>query len=103
GVGGQFGSVYVPVEIKGPAAVEAVLEQMDVVRRLAARYPEAFEMAMTADDVRRIHRAGRIASLLGMEGGHAIDNSLATLRQLYQAGAPYITLTHSPSTQWAHP
>jgi len=101
GVGGQFWSVYVPVEITGPAAVQAVLEQMDVVRRLAARYPETFEMAMTADDVRRIHRAGRIASLIGMEGGHSIDNSLATLRQLYQAGARYMTLTHSKNTDWA--
>ncbi|MEA2692690.1 MAG: rane dipeptidase [Acidobacteriota bacterium] len=101
GVGGQFWSVYVPVEITGPAAVEAVLEQMDVVRRLAARYPETFEMAMTAADVRRIHKAGRIASLLGMEGGHSIDNSLGTLRQLYQAGARYMTITHSKNTDWA--
>jgi membrane dipeptidase len=101
GVGGQFWSVYVPVEISGPAAVEAVLGQMDVVRRLAERYPETFEMAMTAADVRRIHKAGKIASLIGMEGGHAIDDSLATLRQLYQAGARYMTLTHSKNTDWA--
>ncbi|HEV7516705.1 MAG TPA: dipeptidase [Thermoanaerobaculia bacterium] len=101
GLGGQFWSVYIPVEITGPAAVEAVLEQMDVVRRLAARYPETFEMAMTENDVRRIHKAGRIASLLGMEGGHAIDNSLANLRQLYQAGARYMTITHSKNTDWA--
>jgi membrane dipeptidase len=101
GLGGQFWSVYIPVEITGPAAVEAVLEQMDVVRRLAARYPETFEMAMTAADVERIHKAGRIASLLGMEGGHSIDNSLAALRELYQAGARYMTLTHSKSTDWA--
>jgi membrane dipeptidase len=101
GVGGQFWSVYVPVEISGPAAVEAVLGQMDVVRRLAERYPETFEMAFTAADVRRIHKAGKIASLIGMEGGHAIDDSLATLRQLYQAGARYMTLTHSKNTDWA--
>jgi membrane dipeptidase len=101
GLGGQFWSVYIPVEITGPAAVEAVLTQMDVVRRLAGRYPETFEMAMTAADVERIHQAGRIASLLGMEGGHSIDNSLAALRQLYQAGARYMTLTHSKNTDWA--
>ena len=101
GLGGQFWSVYIPVEITGPAAVEAVGEQMDVVRRLALRYPETFEMAMTAADVRRIHKAGRIASLLGMEGGHSIDDSLAVLRQLYQAGARYMTLTHSKNTDWA--
>ncbi|HTQ81609.1 MAG TPA: membrane dipeptidase, partial [Thermoanaerobaculia bacterium] len=101
GLGGQFWSVYVPVEIAGPAATKAVLEQMDVVRRLAARYPETFEMALSAADVRRIHQAHRIASLLGMEGGHAIDDSLAILRQLYQAGARYMTLTHSSNTAWA--
>jgi membrane dipeptidase len=101
GLGGQFWSVYVPVEISGPAAVQATLEQIDVVHRLAARYPETFAMAYTAEDVRRIHRAGKIASLVGMEGGHSIDDSLGTLRMLYAAGARYMTLTHSSDTDWA--
>jgi len=101
GVGGQFWSVYVPVEIPGADAIQAVLEQIDDVRRLAERYPETFEVARTADDVVRIHKTGRIASLIGMEGGHSIHNSLATLRQLYEAGARYMTITHSKNTDWA--
>lgn len=101
GVGGQFWSVYVPVEIAGADAIQAVLEQIDDVHRLAERYPETFEIARTADDVERIHQAGRIASLIGMEGGHSIHNSLATLRQLYEAGARYMTITHSKNTDWA--
>ncbi|HKI02295.1 MAG TPA: dipeptidase [Thermoanaerobaculia bacterium] len=101
GVGGQFWSVYIPVEITGADAVQAVMEQIDDVHRLAARYPDTFEMALTADDVVRIHKAGRIASLIGMEGGHSIHNSLAALRQLYEAGARYMTITHSKNTDWA--
>jgi membrane dipeptidase len=101
GVGAQFWSVYVPVEITGAEAVQAVMEQIDDVHRLAERYPETFEVARTADDVARIHKAGRIASLAGMEGGHSINNSLATLRQLYEAGARYMTITHSKNTDWA--
>jgi membrane dipeptidase len=101
GVGGQFWSVYVPVELSGAAAVQAVFEQMDVVRRLAERYPETFELAATADEVVRIHRAGRIASMMGVEGGHSIGNSLAVLRELYAAGGRYMTLTHSKNTDWA--
>jgi membrane dipeptidase len=101
GLGGQFWSVYVPVEITGPAAVQATLEQIDVVHRLVERYPETFALAYTADDVRRIHRGGKIASLIGMEGGHSIDDSLAALRMLYAAGARYMTLTHSSDTAWA--
>jgi len=101
GMGGQFWSVYVPVEIAGPAAVEATLEQIDVVHRMVARYPETFAMAYTAADVRRLHREGKIASLIGMEGGHSIDGSLACLRRLYAAGARYMTLTHSSDTAWA--
>ncbi len=101
GLGGQFWSVYVPVEMSGPAAVLATLEQIDVVHRLAARYPETFAMAYTAEDVRRIHRAGKIASLVGMEGGHSIADSLGALRMLYAAGARYMTLTHSSDTDWA--
>jgi membrane dipeptidase len=99
-VGGQFWSVYVPVELKGPAAVETTIEQIDLVKRMAGRYPDAFEMAYTAADVRRIHKAGRIACLIGIEGGHQIDNSLAALRQMYALGARYMTLTHFSNTAW---
>ncbi len=101
GVGAQFWSVYVPVEMKGGEATRAVFEQMDVVRRLAERYPADLEMAFTAADVRRIHRSGKIASLIGIEGGHAIDSSLPLLRAFYAAGARYMTLTHSKNTPWA--
>jgi membrane dipeptidase len=101
GVGGQFWSVYVPVELAGPQAVVAVLEQIDDVHRLVARYPDVFALATTADDVVRIHKAGKIASLIGMEGGHSIDNSLGALRTLYAAGARYMTLTHSKNNDWA--
>jgi membrane dipeptidase len=101
GVGGQFWSVYVPVELQGQAAVTATLEQIDIVHRMVRKYPETFELALTADDVERIHKAGRIASLIGMEGGHSIDNSLADLRMFYRLGARYMTLTHSSNTPWA--
>jgi membrane dipeptidase len=101
GVGGQFWSVYIPVENAGPQAVGMVMEQIDVVHRLVERNPDAFEIATTADDVVRIHKAGKIASLIGMEGGHSIDNSLGVLRQLYAAGARYMTLTHSKNNDWA--
>lgn len=101
GVGAQFWSVYIPTELSGPQAVGAVMEQIDVVHRLVERYPEAFELATTAADIERIHKAGKIASLIGMEGGHSIDNSLGVLRQLYAAGARYMTITHSKNNDWA--
>ncbi len=101
GVGGQFWSVYVPVDLAGPQAVEAVLEQIDLVKRMVSRYPETFELALDAADVKRIHAGGKIASLIGMEGGHSIHDSLATLRQLYACGARYMTLTHWKNTDWA--
>ncbi len=101
GVGGQFWSVYIPVTIQGPAAVVATLEQIDIVHRMVRKYPDTFELATTAADVERIFKAGRIASLIGMEGGHSIDNSLAALRMFHEAGARYMTLTHSTNVAWA--
>jgi membrane dipeptidase len=101
GVGAQFWSVYVPASLQGQAAVRTVLEQIDLVHRLVARYPDTFELARTAADVERIFKAGRIASMPGMEGGHAIDSSLATLRMMYALGVRYMTLTHSDNVPWA--
>ena len=100
-MGGQFWSVWIPSNIVGPAAVQTTLEQIDIVKRLAERYPDNFEMAYTADAIVRIHAAGRIASLVGVEGGHQINESLASLRQLYAAGARYMTLTHATNIRWA--
>ena len=100
-VGGQFWSVWVPVDMNGFEAVQTTLEQIDLVKRVAAKYPADFEIAYTASDVRRIHKAGKVASLIGIEGGHQINNSLAVLRQMYDLGARYMTLTHSLNTKWA--
>ena len=101
GVGGQFWSVYVPASMQGQTAVRATLEQIDVVHRMMRKYPDTFELALTAADVERIFKAGRIASLIGMEGGHSIDNSLATLRMFHGLGARYLTLTHGTNIPWA--
>lgn len=101
GLGAQFWSVYIPVSMAGDGAAATVLEQIDVVHRMAERYPETFEVAYGPGDIRRIFEEGRIASLVGIEGGHAIESSLAVLRQLYRAGARYMTLTHSADTAWA--
>jgi len=100
-VGGQFWSVWIPPETKGFEAVQVTLEQIDLVKRMAARYPQDLEMAYSAADIRRIHSAHRIACLIGIEGGHQINNSLAVLRQMYAAGARYMTLTHTSNTEWA--
>lgn len=100
-VGGQFWSVFIPAEETGPRAVEMTLEQIDLVKAMAAAYPKDFEMAYTAADIGRIHAAGRIACLIGVEGGHQIDASLSVLRQVYAAGARYMTLAHFRNTPWS--
>jgi membrane dipeptidase len=101
GVGAQFWSVYVPARLQGEAAVATTLEQIDLVRRLAARYADALELAATAADAARVMSTGRVASLLGAEGGHSIASSLGTLRALYELGVRYMTLTHSKNVPWA--
>lgn len=101
GVGGQFWSVYVPASLDPVEAVKTTFEQIDTVKRMVAAHPDVFELATTADDIDRVHRTGRIASLIGMEGGYSIDDSLGLLREFYDAGARYMTLTHSRTTSWA--
>jgi membrane dipeptidase len=101
GVGAQFWSVYVPVSLAGEAAVAVTLEQIDFVHRMAGRYPDRLELALSAADVERIFAAGRVASLIGAEGGHSIGCSLGALRALYRLGVRYLTLTHSANVPWA--
>ncbi|GAA2670412.1 dipeptidase [Streptomyces aculeolatus] len=101
GVGAQFWSVYVSTELAGDAAVSACLEQIDVVRQLVDRYPGELRLAVSADEVEAARADGRIASLMGAEGGHSIANSLATLRALHRLGVRYMTLTHNDNTDWA--
>ena len=98
GVGGQFWSVYVPAET---VAAKTQLEQIDIARRMIERYPDRLAFATSAADVERALREGKIASLLGMEGGHAIENSLGALRAFYALGARYMTLTHTRTLDWA--
>ena len=100
-VGAQWWSVYVSASLPEPEAVQATIEQIDVTKRLIARYPDALQLALNADDVEQAMAAGRVASLLGMEGGHSIGSSLAVLRQMYDLGARYMTLTHGTTLSWA--
>jgi membrane dipeptidase len=101
GVGAQFWAVYVPCELTGHAAVTAVLEQIELVHALAARYPEHLRVARGADEVESAIADGRVASLLGAEGGHCIAESLGVLRALYRLGVRYLTLTHNENVPWA--
>ena len=101
GIGAQFWSVYVPGEWADSGYARVQLEQIDIARRMIERYPDDLALALTADDVVRAHRAGKIASLLGMEGGHAIENSLGALRAYYRLGVRYMTLTHNVTLDWA--
>ena len=101
GVGAQFWSVFVPSHLAGDDAVSATLEQIDVVAEMLARYPADLVRALTADDMEKARAEGRIASLMGAEGGHSINNSLGTLRALHTLGVRYMTLTHNDNTDWA--
>ena len=101
GVGAQFWSVYVPGTLAGDAAVTVVLEQIDLVHRMVRAYPDRLALATCADDVERVFAAGKVASLLGAEGGHSIGSSLGVLRALYTLGVRYLTLTHNSNVGWA--
>jgi membrane dipeptidase len=101
GVGAQFWSVFVPATLKGGAAVTATLEQVDGVHTMVERYADHLALATTVEDVERARQQGRIASLMGAEGGHQIDGSLGTLRMLHRLGVRYLTLTHNDNVPWA--
>ena len=100
-VGGQFWSVYIPHSSLEEGAAKTQLEQIDIALRIIEEYPDVFELALTASDVERIFGSGKIASMLGMEGGHAIENSLGALRAFYAMGVRYMTLTHNGTLDWA--
>jgi membrane dipeptidase len=101
GVGAQFWSVYVPSTLPGEEAAAAVLEQIDLVHRLVTQHPDSLGLAVTAEQVRQQFADGRIASLLGAEGGHCLNESLAVLRTLHDLGVRYLTLTHNDNVPWA--
>jgi len=100
-IGGQFWSIYIPGEVKDSGYARFQLEQFDIARRFIAMYPERLELALSSRDVRDAFKRGKIGSLLGMEGGHAIENSLGALRAYYDLGARYMTLTHNVTLDWA--
>ena len=100
-LGAQFWSIYIPGEIRDSGYARVQLEQFDIARRMIAKYPERLVFATSADDIDRAYKAGKVASFLGMEGGHAIENSLGALRSYYALGARYMTLTHNVTLDWA--
>jgi membrane dipeptidase len=100
-VGGQFWSVYIPYTPADSGAAKRQLEQIDIALQIIGRYPDALELALDASDVERVFASGRVASLLGIEGGHAIENSLGALRAYHAMGVRYMTLTHNSSLDWA--
>lgn len=100
-LGAQFWSVYVPVSMQGKEAVRATMEEIDIVYQMIARYPDTFQLAVTADEVEAAFAAGRIASMMGIEGGHSIDSSMGALRMFHKLGVRYMTLTHSRNIPWA--
>ncbi len=100
-VGGQFWSVYISGTITGDEAIRTTIEQIDTARRIIDSYPRDLEFASTADDIVRLHKAGRVASMFGVEGGRQIGGSMAALRQFYDLGVRYMTLTHNQTTEWA--
>lgn len=101
GVGGQFWSVWVDWKLPGPLAVQQTLEQIDLVKRIVAAHPAQLGMAYSVSDIRRLHHEKRVASLIGVEGGHQINDSLGVLRQFYELGARYLTLAHKKNTNWS--
>jgi len=100
-IGAQFWSVYIPGEYRDSGFARVQLEQIDIARRIIERYPERLSLALSSSDIRRSFKQGKIGSLIGMEGGHALENSLGALRAYYDLGARYMTLTHNVTLDWA--